>query len=399
MTRSRSLIVLLLLGLAAAATVAVWRPWRDSTDPLAQLRWGEVTRGDLEVTISSTGTLEAIDSVEVGTQVSGALAEVRVDFNDTVRAGDVLAVLDPELLDASLREAEAGLARNRALLAQAEADLERRRALLDAGVVATSDFAVYQTAVATARATVDSAAAQVARARENRAHAVINSPIDGVVIERAVEPGQTVAASFNTPRLFLLARDLAKMRILAEVDEGDIGLVRVGQTARFTVAAHPERELAGAVTQIRLQPKVEQNVVKYTVVVDAANEEGLLLPGMTATVDFVVDTATGVLMVPAGAARVEPNAAMLAALATRSPEAEAPGRGAPATRRLWIRDELGRLDAVAVRLGLSDGRRIAIEPIGRELAPGTPVVTSTALAATNERVTSPGGSPRGFRVL
>ena len=142
---------------------------------------------------------------------------------------------------------------------------------------------------------------QVERARQNRANAVITSPIDGLVVERAVEVGQTVAASFSTPRLFLLARDLSEMRILAEVDEGDIGQIRLDQAVNFQVAAQPERRFEGKVRQMRLQPKVDQNVVKYTVVVDAPNAEGLLLPGMTATLDFVVETARDVLTVPVAA--------------------------------------------------------------------------------------------------
>jgi HlyD family secretion protein len=400
--RRRLWIGISLAALVAAGVLAVWRPWRAAGDGLAELAWGEVTRGDIEVTVSSTGTLEAIDSVEVGTQVSGTLAEVRVDFNDTVRAGQVLARIDPKLLDAALREAAAGLARSRAQHAQAEADLARQRALLAEQLVPPSEFATYETAVTVARAGVDSAAAQVERARENRANAIITSPIDGVVIERAVEAGQTVAASFSTPRLFLLARDLAKMRILAEVDEGDIGQIRVGQTARFSVAAHPERELTGTVGQIRLQPTVEQNVVKYTVVVDAPNDEGLLLPGMTATVDFVIETARDVLTVPAAAARLQPSAAMLAELAKRRP-ARGSGEDAelPAgARRLWLRDAEGRLDAVPVRLGLSDGRRTEIRPLVGDLPPGTPVVVRTG---SSPGATDRGGSPDArssrFRVL
>jgi HlyD family secretion protein len=391
-------------ALVAAGAVALWRPWQAKDDGLAELAWGQVTRGDIEVVVSSTGTLEAIDSVEVGTQVSGTLAEVRVDFNDRVRAGEVLARIDPKLLDAALREVEAGLSRTRAQLAQAEADVARQRALLAEQLVPESEFATYATAVATARASVEATEAQVERARENRANAIITSPIDGVVIERAVEAGQTVAASFSTPRLFLLARDLAKMRILAEVDEGDIGQIRVGQTVRFTVAAHPERELGGTVDQIRLQPTVAQNVVKYTVVVDAPNDEGLLLPGMTATVDFVIETVRDVLTVPAAAARLQPSEAMLAALAARRGGSESAAGGAeepPAgTRRIWFRDAQGRLDALPVRLGLSDGRRVEIRPPAGELAPGTAVVIRTGAAeAATPRGGATGGRPTGFRVL
>ena len=234
-----------------------------------------------------------------------------------------------------------------------------------------------------------------------------------------------MAASFSTPRLFLLARDLARMRILAEVDEGDIGQIRLEQEVTFQVAAQPEREFGGQVRQIRLQPKVDQNVVKYTVVVDAANPDGLLLPGMTATLSFVVERARDVLTVPVAATRVKPNAAMTALLAAGSPQTDptaaaarergprsgipgggsgAPGAerpGAPRVRRLFVRDEAGRLTARPVRLGLSDGRRIEVQPLDGDLAAGAPVVVGAPTEGANDA--NPGarapGAPRGIRPL
>ena len=310
---------LLAIAVAGAAALVIWRPWRDDGAALEGLTWGEVQRGDLEVVVSSTGSIEALDSVEVGTQVSGTITEIRVDFNDRVNRGDVLAVIDTSLLDASLRDARAGLDRARAELEQARAEQTSRRALFDAGLLSETEYRTYETALVSQRAALTSAEAQVERAQQNRRNAVIVSPIDGVVIERAVEQGQTVAASFSTPRLFLLARDLRQMRILAEVDEGDIGQVRLDQEVRFQVAAQPDRDFRGKVRQIRLQPKVDQNVVKYTVVVDAANDEGLLLPGMTATLDFVVEMAHDVLTVPTAATRVRPTEAMLKMLPAQSP--------------------------------------------------------------------------------
>lgn len=420
--------ILALVALLAGAAWATWRFWPRSAGPLDGLTWGEVTRGDLEVVVSSTGALEAIDAVEVGTQVSGTLDEVRADFNDRVTKGQVLAVIDTRLLDAALRDAEASLARARAQHALAESDLARRVQLHAHGLLPEGELRGFETAVVTARASVVSAEAQVDRARENRNNAVIRAPIEGVVVERAVEAGQTVAASFNTPRLFLLARDLARMRILAEVDEGDIGQVREGQEVRFTVAAHPDRELAGRVQQIRLQPKVEQNVVKYTVVVETGNEEGLLLPGMTATLDFLVERVAGVLTVPGTAVRVRPSAAMQALLEKQRAERQAARGGEPAeggggggggrgmgggfpgaeggpggppsdVRRIWIRDAEGQLRARPVRIGLTDGRRVEIRPLGGEIEPGTPVVTAVPAdgAAASGRPGAPG--PRGFRVL
>lgn len=419
--------LLALVALLAGAAWAAWRFWPRAAGPLDGLTWGEVTRGDLEVVVSSTGALEAIDAVEVGTQVSGTLDEVRADFNDRVTKGQVLAVIDTRLLDAALRDAEASLERARAQHALAESDLARRVQLHAHGLLPEGELRSFETAVVTARASVVSTEAQVDRARENRNNAVIRAPIDGVVVERAVEAGQTVAASFNTPRLFLLARDLARMRILAEVDEGDIGQVREDQEVRFTVAAHPERELAGQVRQIRLQPKVEQNVVKYTVVVETGNEEGLLLPGMTATLDFLVERVADVLTVPGTAVRVRPNAAMQALLDKQRAERQAARGGAPAganggggrglgggglpgaeggpggppsdMRRLWIRDAEGQLRALPVRIGLTDGRRVEIRPLRGEIEPGTPVVTAVPADGAAAGGRSGGPGPRGFRVL
>lgn len=450
----RIIWLFLALALAAAVTLAIWRPWQDDTGGLDALTWGEVQRGDLEVVVTSTGSLEALDSVEVGTQVSGTITEIRVDFNDVVKRGDILAVIDTSLLDSALRDTQAGLERARAEYEQAEADLLARRALFDAGLLSQTEFRTFETALVSQRAAVTSAEAQVERSRQNRRNAVIVAPIDGVVIERAVEQGQTVAASFSTPRLFLLARDLKQMRILAEVDEGDIGQIRMDQEVRFQVAAQPDHDFHGKVRQLRLQPKVDQNVVKYTVVVDAANDEGLLLPGMTATLDFVVEMARDVLTVPAAATRVRPNAAMLEALGVsegrggrgeraegtvrrRGPAGEAgsglgapgsgPANGAPGgfpadVRRIFLRAPDGKLTMRAVRLGLTDGRRIEIQPLPSrtdaadsggaatvatpppfEIVAGTAVVvgapdgTSGAPGATG--ATGNRNAPRGFRVL
>lgn len=411
--------------LAALAVVAVvlgiWRPWKSGGDVLAQLTWGEVTRGDLEVVVSSTGTLEAVHAVEVGTQVSGTITEINVDFNDRVAKGQLLAVIDTSLLDSALRDAQAGYARAKAQFDQAEADYQARKELFDGGLLSQTEIRSFDTARTAARSSLDSAESQVERARQNRSNAVIRSPIDGVVVERAVEVGQTVAASFSTPRLFLLARDLRDMRILAEVDEGDIGQIHLEQEVGFQVAAQPDRQFQGKVRQIRLQPKVDQNVVKYTVVVDAANPDGVLLPGMTATLEFVVERVVDALTVPVAATRIRPNAAMAKLLpqapspaSTRGaqggpgrpprPEGGAAGSGAPADlRRIFLRDERGGLAVRMVRVGVTDGRRVEIVPLSGEIAPGAAVV----IGAPTEGSTVPGGAPRsgtgrpggGFRVL
>ena len=260
----------------------------------------EVRRGDLVATVSATGALSAVGTVEVGTQLSGMLAQVFADFNDRVSAGDMLAVLDTEALDAVVMDSEASVNRSRATLRQTEAELSRAQSLLtqaraqhaeaqaifernqllfDEGAISVQEYTTRQTAakttiagvqsseaqvaaaeagIASAQAAVSSAEARLAQVQKNRRNAEIRAPISGVVIERTVESGQTVAASFATPKLFIIAEDLAEMEILAHVDESDIGLVESGQSVEFTVAAYPGRTFAGVVRERRLQPQTIQ---------------------------------------------------------------------------------------------------------------------------------------------
>lgn len=265
-----------------------------------------VRRGTLETLVSSTGTLAAVETVDVGTQVSGTISRLAVDFNDRVKKGQVLAVLDPSLFQAAVAEAEASGQKARAQLAQAEDEFRRNKPLLEQGFISEQDFLPYKTGVATAQADLASAQAGLKRARTNLSYAVIRSPIKGIIIARNVDAGQTVAASFNTPTLFVIAKDLANMQIEATVDESDIGQIRQGQAVRFTVQAYPDKTFTGKVTQIRLQPQTISNVVNYTVIIQAENARGLLLPGMTATVDFVVAQVKNALLVPNAALRFQP---------------------------------------------------------------------------------------------
>jgi HlyD family secretion protein len=272
---------------------------------------GEITRGDLENTIACSGTIKPVGTVEIGTQVSGTIDRVYVDFNAPVSEGDVLAVLDTALLEASVLDAEAGVARAEAQLEQATADYERFAPLRERGLISEADFLAVELSVKTEKASLKSAQAVLERARRNLDYAVIKSPIEGTVVQRNVEAGQTVAASLSAPVLFIIAGDLSQMEIHAQVDESDIGRIEKGQRVSFTVQAYTDRTFSGTVVQIRLQPEVVQNVVNYTVVAEAANDEGLLLPGMTATVDFVVEEREDVLLVPNSALRFQPTEDMI----------------------------------------------------------------------------------------
>jgi HlyD family secretion protein len=327
----------------------------------ASLQRTTASRGDLEITVSCTGTLQAVGTVEVGTEVSGTIEKVLVDYNDRVKKGQILAQLDLELFEAEAARARGETLRSRALLQQAEAEYRRNRPLLAEGHLSAQEFLDYETGLATAKADLMTAEAALKKAETNLRNASIRSPIDGTVIERQIEEGQTVAASFNTPTLFILAEDLARMEIEADVDESDIGQIRKGQKVRFTVQAYHDREFDGRVAQIRLNPTEESNVVTYTVAVEAANPEGLLLPGMTATADFVVDGVENALLVPDAALQY-------AARAT-------PGSDEAA---VVVLDADGRTTRIAVTTGLSDGAQTAVDAPG--LAEGAFVVTGEKTA-------------------
>lgn len=273
--------------------------------------YAEIKRGTLENIISSSGTIEAISTIEVGTQVSGIIDKILVDFNDDVKTGQLLAVLDTTSLAASVRDSRASLVRAEALYEEAVAKFDRDKPLYEKKFISDLEFISSKTNVQTSFASLQSAKSALERTLTNLGYAVIRSPINGKVINRNVEIGQTVAASFSTPTLFTIAADLSKMRILAGVDESDIGQIKEGQQVRFTVQAYPDKKFTGAVEQIRLSPTTEQNVVNYTVVVNAGNDEGLLLPGMTATVDFFIEKKEDVLLLPNSAMRFKPTVEMM----------------------------------------------------------------------------------------
>ncbi|MDB9720442.1 efflux RND transporter periplasmic adaptor subunit [Winogradskyella sp.] len=267
--------------------------------------------GDLEAIVSSTGTLEAINTVEVGTQISGTISKIYVDYNDKVTEGQLLAEMDLRLLQTNLLTARANLAVNEARFAQAEEEYKRNLVLFKKGVIAEREYNNSKYAFKQAFSSKKASEAAVKNIQVNMSFARITSPINGTITERTVEEGQTVAASFTTPQMFIIAEDLSKMQILADVDESDIGYIKDSMKVRFTVQTFPEKEFHGHVSQIRLQPIRINNVVNYQVVVDVNNEKGLLLPGMTASLEFVVNTTKDALIINNSALRFRPNEAML----------------------------------------------------------------------------------------
>jgi HlyD family secretion protein len=269
-------------------------------------RFDKVDRGDVVVSISATGTLNADTTVQVGSQVSGRIARILVDFNSVVRRGQLLAQLDPTFLDAALNQAKAGVARAQATLNQAERDHARTRDLFAKNLISQADMDAAITNLESAKAGLQQAQATLEGADVNLRYATITSPISGVVISRAVDVGQTVAASLSAPTLFTIANDLKKMQVQASVDEADIGNVKVGQHVTFRVDSYPEERFDGVVNQVRLSPTVTQNVVNYTVIIGVANPDLKLMPGMTATVSIEVDKREDVMRVPIQAIRFTP---------------------------------------------------------------------------------------------
>ncbi len=274
----------------------------------------QLKQGNIESVVSSTGTLEAINTVEVGTQISGTIEKIYVDYNDKVKAGQLLAEMDLRLLHTNLVNAKANLSVAEARLNQAKEEFQRDENLFYEKVISQQQFANSKYAYEQALSSTKAAEASVNSIQVNMDYARITSPISGTITERTVEEGQTVAASFTTPRMFIIAEDLSQMQILADVDESDIGFIKDSMQVRFTVQTYPERQFQGRVSQIRLQPININNVVNYQVVVDVSNKEGLLLPGMTANIEFIVAKADNILMINNSALRFRPNEQMLKAI-------------------------------------------------------------------------------------
>lgn len=269
-------------------------------------RFDKVSKGDLTVYVTATGTISAVISVDVGTQVSGIVTKLYADFNSVVKAGQLIAKIDTTFLYQSLKDAEASLDRAKAQYADSKRTYEREKGLYDKGLESEMNYSAALTAYESNGAALKSAVSALDRAKINLAYATIYAPIDGVVVNRAVNVGQTVAASFSSPTLFTIANDLRRMQIQTTVDESDIGRVSIGQQAMFTVDAYAGENFTGTVSQIRLAPQSIQNVVNYIVIIDVNNDDLKLMPGMTANVKIQVANASDVLRVSNMALRFQP---------------------------------------------------------------------------------------------
>jgi len=391
----------ILIGATLAATLIVGGVWyakqRSAMNPEQRYKLATVETGDVTQTVSANGTLNPVVLVSVGTQVSGTVRKLYVDFNDKVEKGQPLLELDDALVSASERQSAASVVSAQATLELAQANEARMKALFAQEYVSRQEYDQARQALKAGQAQVALARAQNERDRANLNFTVIRSPVDGVVVDRIVDLGQTVAASFQTPTLIKIAQDLSEMRIDTSFAEADIGLIREGQKARFTVDAFPNRNFTGEVQQIRLNPTNQQNVVTYNVRVNVANPDHLLLPGMTAYVNIGVAKREGVLLAPNGALRFRPaDAAEKKAEngpKSASTAAMAPGMGAgmdgggmagkgPGEKKGKKRDgqsgtvhvlDGDEIRAVSVQLGITDNRNTEI--VGGDLKEGDRVVT------------------------
>lgn len=401
--KKRLLLALAVISIVSVSAAAYYRTNRAGDGP--HLVTTAVTRGDVVETIQATGTLQAVTTVQVGTQVSGTIKTLKADFNSEVRKGQVVAELEPALFQTQVDQAQATVVRlqadverARVDLADAQVKLRRAEQLKTRQLIPETD---YETALATAHsaeAAVKSAEAQVVQARAslsqnqvNLNHTIITAPIDGTVISRNVDVGQTVAASMQAPVLFTIAKDLTQMQVSASIDESDIGKIAAGQDVTFRVDAYPSDTFTGTVSQVRLQPVVDQNVVSYATVIDVPNKDLKLKPGMTATVTVRVAHNDGVLRVPSAALSFRPTAEVLQAYSgaagngprTTGQGEQGQGQARAAGSRqgerrgthVWVLAD-GQLKPVLIETGVSDGTTVAV--IDGPLADNAEVVTGVA---------------------
>lgn len=323
----------------------------------------EAAKQDIVNSVTATGTIEPVTSVDVGTQVSGVISKLYVDYNSVVKAGEVIAELDRTNLMSELSSAQASLKSAQSELDYQKTNYERYKTLYDKGLISANDFEQARLSYVQAQQKTQQQKESVKKAQTNLGYATITSPIDGVVLSKEVEEGQTVASSFSTPTLFKIARDLTDMRVIADVDEADIGDVKEGQRVTFTVDAFPDDTFEGQVTQVRQEAATESNVVTYEVVISAPNDDLKLKPGLTANVVIFTMEAKDVLAVPSKALRFTPREAMLNSDETIT-DTDAKGK-------VWVK-EGSNLKAVAVETGMTNG---TLTQITKGLKPGTHVLT------------------------
>lgn len=391
--------VLLIFGIVAAAAITailVFKPFSGKKKDYF-FDTVKVERGTISSVVTATGTIQAIKTISVGTQVSGLIDKIYVDFNDNVKRGQILAKLDETALKAQMDQSQSAVDQAQAQLNYQEATYKRLKALFDKNLIAQADYdqALYN--YENAKAALNNSKSSLERAKVNLAYATIYSPIDGVVLNRAIELGQTVAASFSTPTLFSIANDLTQMQVQTSVDEADIGKVRVGQRVEFTVDAYPDLKFEGSVSQVRLQPTTTNNVVTYTVILSAPNPDKKLMPGMTASATIYVEEKENTLILSGKAIRFTPSAAYLqnvrekmksntsgrniaqgsssgqqsadsftsAESGSQAGSTQTEAKGAtfslpPDVKMVWIKDEKGGIHPARITTGIDNGTSVEV---------------------------------------
>lgn len=386
----------------------------------------KVQKGNITNTVTATGTIEAITTVKVGTQVSGIIEHVYADFNDNVKQGQVLARLDETALRAQLDQSQANVDQAQAQLTFQEATYNRLKALYEKNLIAQADYDQALFNYQNSRASLSNAKSALDRTKVNLAYATIYSPINGVVLNRAIEEGQTVAASFNTPEMFTIANDLTQMEVQTSVDEADIGKVIKGQRVEFTVDAYPDLKFEGSVSQVRLQPVTTNNVVTYTVILNAPNPDKKLMPGMTASATIYVEEKTNTLILSGKALRFTPDAEYIKkqmSAMTKDSQGQFPDmgslpagvtegsgttgsfpsdgttqgfpglQGAPeGMKMVWMKSENGMIKPIPVSLGIDNGTNVEVLS---GLKDGDEAIISMSGGATAPKRSSSFGPPPG----
>lgn len=372
MKLNRKTVGIVLAVVAVAGVAAYFMLHGGKSQVQVNFETAKVEKATIGSSITATGTIEAVTTVEVGTQVSGIIDKIYVDYNSPVKRGQVIAELDKTNLVSELNSANSNLQGARSDLNYQQANYNRQRTLFEKGLISANDFESARLALEQAQSVLSQRQEAVNKARTNLGYATITSPIDGVVLSKAVEEGQTVASSFNTPTLFTIVKDMTDMRVIADVDEADIGEVREGQRVTYTVDAYPNEVFQGTVTQVRNEATTTNNVVTYEVVISAPNPDLKLKPGLTANVTVYTLEQPNVVSVPSKALRFTPTKEMLQ-----------PGQkivDCNAKKKLWVR-EGNTFKAYGVSVGISNGTRTQIVSGIKE---GTEVIVDIAEATDQE---------------
>lgn len=385
---SKTLIWILVLGALGALG---WWLMPKQAKPESRYVTTALERGAITQTVAANGTLNPVKLVSVGSQISGIVYKLYVDFNDKVRAGQVLLELDPALMRTQLQQSEANVANANASLELAQANEARARGLFAQEYVSRLELDQAVQALKAAQAQLALAQAQIARDRINLGFTVVRSPVSGVVVSRQVDLGQTVAASLSTPTLFQIAQDLAKMQIDSSYAEADVGNIRVGQPVNFHVDAFPNRNFSGAVKQIRLNPTTQQNVVTYDVVIAVENPDLLLMPGMTAYVNITLAKRDDALLVPNAALRFRPSDSKASAGKARNGDKAGGERskdksGDTPTGTVYVLEN-GQPRALRINIGITDSRMT--EVLGGELKEGDKVIVEDTQPVTKSSGSTP----------